>query len=180
MIVNYTVFCTSPGWGSTQRWRVFADVRRRNDNGVTYSCNMRARNAAGLFSPFTADIIVTPATIPGAPTLSTLVRGDGRVQVGFLPPANNGGKPVLSFDVKCNNGGGDVVVNVTQSPALVTGLTNLSTYACRVSATNAMGTGPDSNIVKYRAGRKRCAQTALGCVSKTSWRCRRAGYSDRT
>ncbi len=119
-------------------------------NGVAYACSMRARNAAGLFSPSTAEIVVTPATIPGAPTLSTLVRGDGRVQVNFAPPANDGGSPILSFGVKCNNGGGDVVVNVAQSPALVTGLTNLSSYACRASATNAVGTGPDStssNIV---------------------------------
>ncbi len=150
MIDNYTVFCTSPGGDKLSGGLSSPMFVGAMTNGVSYACSMRARNAAGLFGPFTAEIIVTPATIPGAPTLSTLVGGDGRVQVSFLPPASNGGKPILSFDVRCNNGSGDVVVNVAQSPALVTGLTNLTTYACRVSATNAMGTGPDSmssNIV---------------------------------
>jgi hypothetical protein len=46
--------------------------------------------------------------------------------------------------VKCKNGGADIVANVTRSAALVTGLTNLSPYTCRVSAANAVGSGPDS------------------------------------
>ncbi|MHB8509715.1 MAG: RHS repeat-associated core domain-containing protein [Candidatus Dormibacteria bacterium] len=67
--------------------------------------------------------------------------------VGWIPPASNGGAPITSFTVTAMVGGNSVTsmtVDGSLSQAVVSGLTNGTTYAFEVLATNGTGAGPYS------------------------------------
>ena len=80
-------------------------------------------------------------TALGAPTITSAIPGNLQATIGFLPPASNGGSPIVSFTVTCSGG---YMNTSTASPITVTGLTNDVTYNCTVKATNGSGTGPVS------------------------------------
>ncbi len=87
-------------------------------------------------------------TPPGAPTAVTATAGNGSASVSWTAPSN-GGSPITSYTVTPYIGStAQTPVTVTGSPpttsTTVTGLTNGTTYAFTVSATNAIGTGPAS------------------------------------
>ena len=64
------------------------------------------------------------------------------VDVGFTPPADNGGAAITSYRVQCvsSNGGTTRTSDGTTSPVTVLKLTPGKAYKCRVKATNAAGT----------------------------------------
>ena len=86
--------------------------------------------------------------VPGAPTLSTPTRADRAVALTWAAPADNGGLPILSYTVTVTKTADGTAVTPTfaysDMGALVSGLTNGTSYTFKVKATNAVGTGPDS------------------------------------
>ncbi len=82
-------------------------------------------------------------TIPGAPTIGAATAGNAQASVAFTAPSSNGGSQITTYTATC----GGVSANGNSSPITVTGLTNSVTYACSVTATNALGTGPSSGSV---------------------------------
>ena len=88
-----------------------------------------------------------PATVPGAPTITSTQAADGRVTLLFSAPLLNGGAPITSYTARCT---ADAITITAFSGSLsitVTGLTNGIAYSCSVTATNAVGTGPPSSAV---------------------------------
>jgi hypothetical protein len=81
---------------------------------------------------------VTP-TAPGAPTLQSIVPGNGQVTVNFTAPASNGGSAITGYTVTCNPGG--ITASGMTSPMVVTGLTNGTAATCSLTARNAIGSG---------------------------------------
>ena len=82
---------------------------------------------------------MTPATVPGAPTVGTATAGNAQATVTFTAPASNGGSPITGYTVTSAPGG--LTGTGTTSPITVTGLTNGTAYTFTVKATNAIGTG---------------------------------------
>ena len=80
---------------------------------------------------------------PSAPTIGTAVAGNTQATINFTSPANTGGLPISSYTVNCNG----VTVSGPSSPIPVSGLTNGTSYACTVQATNPVGTSPVSGAV---------------------------------
>ena len=77
------------------------------------------------------------ASMPcSAPTITAAVPGNSRATVTFLPPASDGGLPIVSYTVLCDPG---MAAMGTASPIVVAGLTNGVTYQCSVTANNALG-----------------------------------------
>ena len=93
---------------------------------------------------------MTPATVPGAPTIGAAAAGRPvRARaINFTAPASNGGSPITSYtvtatDVTNSTRGGQTATGAA-SPITITGLHTGDRYTFTVKATNAIGTGPAS------------------------------------
>ena len=80
-------------------------------------------------------------TAPGAPTLNSAVAGNAQATLNFTAPMSNGGSPITGYNATC----GGVPGNAAFSPIVVSPLVNNMSYACTVTATNAIGTSVASN-----------------------------------
>ena len=87
-----------------------------------------------------------PAAVPDAPTrIGATSAGSTAVSVGFTPEFN-GGAPITSFTAACVSLGDQPSGTATGSgsPIVVSGLTSLFPYQCRVTATNLVGSSSAS------------------------------------
>jgi arylsulfatase B len=89
----------------------------------------------------------TAATVPGSPTITAAVAGDGIATISFSAPNSNGGSTVSQYTINCNATISMRSTTGTSSPMIVSALTNGTTYTCTASATNSVGTSPASVAV---------------------------------
>jgi predicted RNA-binding protein with TRAM domain len=119
-------------------------------NGDSYSFTVEATNALGTGAASTPSTTVTPATVPGAPSIVSVTPGNGTVTVTWTAPSSDGGSSVTAYtvvagDVTTPANGGEVCTWTTGPlTCTVSGLTNGDTYIFGMSATNAIGTGATS------------------------------------
>jgi hypothetical protein len=111
-------------------------------NGTAYTFTVKATNAVGTGPASAASNSVTPAGVPGAPTIGTATAGNAQATVAFTPPASDGGSPITGYTATSNPGG--KTGESASSSITVTDLTNGTAYTFTVRATNAVGTGPAS------------------------------------
>ena len=137
-ITQYEAFCNSVTAIGTSSPITVSGL----DNGAVYSCGVYAFNERGR-SPASNLIEVTAATVPGAPTLTSVQEDDGMLRLHFQPPASDGGAPITTYIGDC---GGITESNIT-SPVVVDGLSNGSSYNCTVFARNSIGDGPASATI---------------------------------
>jgi Concanavalin A-like lectin/glucanases superfamily/Fibronectin type III domain/Hypothetical glycosyl hydrolase family 15 len=89
-------------------------------------------------------------TVPGGPTNVTATSSGAKVPtVNWLPPASNGGSPITSYTIRAYVGSTTTVattltVSGSVQSALVSGLSNGTTYTFTVQAVNVAGPGPES------------------------------------
>lgn len=124
-------------------------------SGQAYGFRMRANNANGNGNFSSYSSTVTPnalVTVPGTPTIGTpTVVSSTQVNVAFTPPASNGGSAITGYVVQSTPAVSLSYSSTdTTSPVLVTGtFTENVTYAFRVAAVNAVGTGTFSSYSVY-------------------------------
>ncbi len=80
---------------------------------------------------------VTQMVIPAAPTNVTAVAGDGQATVSFTVPSEDGGSPIVGYEVTASPG--DVIVNGSASPVTIKGLINGTSYSFTVKAVHEAG-----------------------------------------
>ena len=119
-------------------------------SGITYSLAVnRVKEFAPPQNPIWPNTVAMfsalPATVPGAPTITSTQAADGRVTLLFSAPPLNGGAPISSYNARCTVGAITITAFSGSLSITVTGLTNGIAYSCSVTATNAVGTGPASN-----------------------------------
>ena len=116
-------------------------------NGTAYTFTVTATNAAGTTSAASsASNSVTPATVPGAPTVGTATAGNAQASVTWTAPADNGGSAVTSYTATAvEDNTKSCTVNGSTLTCTVTGLTNGSAYTFIVTATNSVGTSAVSS-----------------------------------
>ena len=141
-ITGYTVTCNVGGFTATGAASPLTVTGLTN--GTTYTCSVVATNGVGP-SAASGTVAVTPATVPGAPTIGAATPGNGQATIAFTAPASNGGSAITGYTVTCNVGG--FTATGAASPLTVTGLTNGTTYTCSVVATNGVGPSAASGTV---------------------------------
>ena len=112
-------------------------------NGSLYDFRISAVNSTGTGSSSTPATESTPRTVPGKPTITGVVRGDGQVAVSFDAPASDGGSAITNYTVTSDPQG--IVQTGNASPIIIAGLTNGTPYTFTVRATNVAGDGVASD-----------------------------------
>lgn len=140
-VIDYTV-TSSPGGvqaiGSSSPITVIG-----LDNGTSYTFTVTARNVAGNSVASAASNSVTPATVPGTPTITSTTAGNGQVTVEFTAPTDDGGSAITGYTVT-STPGNFTGTSSDVSPIVVTGLLNGTSYTFTVTATNDVGASADS------------------------------------
>jgi hypothetical protein len=139
-ITGYTV-TSSPG-GLTGTGAASPITVTGLTNGTAYTFTVTATNTNGTSTASAASNSVTPATVPGAPTIGTATGGNAQANVTFAAPASNGGAAITGYTVISSPGG--LIGTGTASPIAVAGLANGTAYTFTVTATNSVGTGSAS------------------------------------
>ena len=116
-------------------------------NGTSYDIQIEAVNAAGdgLNS---ATVTATPRTVPQAPTSLVATPGDHSVSIAFTAPSD-GGSAITNYKYSMDGGATFTAFSpaITASPAVITGLTNGTSYDIQLLAVNAAGDGSASSQV---------------------------------
>jgi titin len=131
-----TVTASVPGWAlSTTLTQLIP--------GKIYVITVKAVNSIGSGPTSLATSPVTLPTVPGAPlNLSTSPNGS-TLQVTWLAPSFNGGKPVTGYTATFSDGvHTPTSQQVTGTSATFTGLPTGTTYTVAVTASNVVGAGP--------------------------------------
>ena len=110
-------------------------------NGTAYSFSVVATNATGTSRVSESSTPVTPAAPPASPSSVSAVRGDQSVRVSWKASAANG-SPVTSYLVSSTTG--SFSCSTVSTSCTVSHLSNGSSYAFTVTATNDVGTSPAS------------------------------------
>ena len=99
------------------------------------------------FTNITKNHSITPIftfiTIPNPPTKISAVGGNGQATVSFTAPVNNGGSPIIRYNISTTEG--NITASGVGSPIVVTGLTNGTSYRFVVNAINAIGSSFSSD-----------------------------------
>jgi titin len=118
-------------------------------NGTEYQFAVRAVNAVG--DGASSNVLpATPATVPGAPTLSSVTPGEGAVTLHFSAPASNGGSVITGYQYSSDGGSTWQTATVSgdyPKTAQVTGLTNGTEYRFAVRTVNSVGDSASSNVL---------------------------------
>ncbi len=110
-------------------------------NGIKYYFVVKAVSGSDS-SAASNEAEAVPSTVPGMPTGTTAVAGNGQATISFTPPANNGGSPITKYIVTSQPDG--ITAEGTTGPVTVTGLTNDTAYTFTVVAVNSAGDSPAS------------------------------------
>ena len=151
-VVNHSVYRgTSPGQGTLHV--EVGNVTSFSDasvvTGVTYYYSVAAVTFVGEGPP-SNEASATPADVPGAPSDLTAVAGNGRVDLIWHEPSDDGGSPITNYTIFRGTAPGQETYLTTIGDILSyadTGLENDMTHYYRVAAVNGIGTGARSNEV---------------------------------
>jgi hypothetical protein len=165
-ITGYTV-TSSPGNRTATTTGATTATVTLLANGTSYTFTVTATNANGTGLPSSPSNSVTTPNVPGAPTDVTALAGIGTATVNWTAPLSNGGSAITEYRVTSIPGNITVITGASTRTAIVSGLTNGTSYIFLVTATNAAGTGAAGSVASV-------VPTSLG-----NWR-GFAGSSDGT
>lgn len=109
-------------------------------NGTTYTVKLRAVNAAGN-GPGSAFQTGVTLAAPSAPVISGITSGDGRLTISYnaFDASSNGGSAISKVEYSTDGGSNWVDAGTLATTFTVLGLTNGTSYAVKLRATNAIG-----------------------------------------
>ena len=120
-------------------------------NGTTYWYRVVAVNSVGPGDP-SNEVTATPAARPSAPRSLTAQVSRAGIRLAWQVPTSDGGAPITAYKIYRTGGPATVIVTVAASKlAYLDRTASPNTwYAYVVSAVNAVGESPASNIVTVK------------------------------
>ena len=116
-------------------------------NNTQYTFSIRAVNAAGPGPENTHT--TTPGIIPGVVRNLARTQVQGQVVISWDDPLDNGGGPIIRYEVSSNGGSTWVTANGSNSHAF-SGFTNNTRYSLSVRAVNSIGPGDVQDMPTFR------------------------------
>ena len=137
-------------------------------DGVPRSYHVTAVNAEGESDP-SATATTEPLEAPSAPRDLAVVRGDGRLALGWLAPASDGGAAVSSYTVYRRAGPGGELVELVTLPAIIGHYVDDTTvngvlYGYSVTARNLAGESVPTPVVEAVPAGRPLAPEGLAAV----------------
>ncbi len=117
-----------------------------------YALSVDATNTYGTDTqPYGGTVAMAP---PSAPTITAILGSNGALSVEFTPPASSGGGTILTYQYSIDGGATWLprASGTIESPLVILGLTNGTSYSVMVLAVNDAGPGTYSSVVLGRAG----------------------------
>ncbi|MCI0140700.1 fibronectin type III domain-containing protein [Arthrobacter bambusae] len=147
----WTYWTASPLFNASSNWTQITwttPALPAGASGISYGLNIQSNGSITTDDYSMIDVSPAASTAPAAPTGVTATAGNASAVVSWTAPAN-GGSPITSYTVTPSSGGTALApVTVSGNPpsttATVTGLSNGTAYSFTVTATNAVGTSPQS------------------------------------
>jgi titin len=136
-------------------------------NGTAVVVRVIPVNAAGNGVSATSTP-ATPRTVAAASTSVVATAGNSQVSLTWVAPTDNGGSSITGYHVERAIGAGGTwtrVATVATSSYTATGLTNGTTYAFRVLATNAAGAGAATEPILATPATTPGAPTSVATVA---------------
>jgi titin len=115
-------------------------------NGTAYNVLIRPVNDAGPGKESATQTAI-PSSTPSAPAITSITPGDSKLTIAFSA-GNNGGNAVIRNEYSTNGGVSWIQAPSLNSPIVITGLTNGTSYALQVRQVNALGNGASSVTVE--------------------------------
>jgi titin len=115
-------------------------------NGSAYDVVIRAVNRAGAGRE-SATVTVIPAGVPETPTITGVISSNGVLSIEFTA-ANSGGRSIIRNEYSMDGGATWIVDPTLNSPIVITGLSNGTSYALQVRQVNEVGNGASSITVE--------------------------------
>lgn len=154
-VTNYQVWRRS-GTSSASLIATVGDVRTYTNtgltNGTTYWYTVVAENSVGPGAA-SNEVSAKPAVRPTAPRSLTVVKAFLGQRLTWQAPTSDGGEPITAYRIYRTGGPATVTVTVpaSQLTYLDTTVVRNTWYGYVVSAINAAGESPASNIVLIKA-----------------------------
>ena len=116
-------------------------------NGVSYIFRVASQNGQGtsVYSPPSSAYM--PRGGASAPTISSVVPGNGSVKVNITAPSSDGGSAITRYTVTASPGNASCVWTSGPLACTIAGLTNGTTYSFTAIALTAIGSSPASAAV---------------------------------
>ena len=103
----------------------------------------KASDTTYLSTSKTLSFVFNAATVPNAPTLTSVVGGDRQLTINFTAPAN-GGSPITGYLISLNGDTYTAIVG-TSSPYVVSGIQGRTSYVVQLKALNLVGLSVSSD-----------------------------------
>jgi hypothetical protein len=115
-------------------------------NSIPYIFKVAGVSAAGTSSYSSNTSAVTPQAVPSTPLSVVGVGGNTQVSLAWSAPSSNGGQAITDYVIQYSSNSGSAWTTFTDlvssaTSAVVTGLTNGTSYIFQVAAKNSVGTG---------------------------------------
>ena len=120
---------------------------------TSYSFRVSAINDMGTGSASTASSVTVAVTVPGAPTITSIVGTYQQLNINFTVPTSDGGSSIIDYEYSTDNGTNWDAIGSTANPIQTNtesdGVTTLSnkSYSVKIRAVNAVGHGAASSMV---------------------------------
>jgi uncharacterized repeat protein (TIGR01451 family) len=134
-----------------------AEATTALDSDLTNNVSTATVEVAGPIDP-----------VPGSPTITGITPGNGTLSVAFLPPEDDGGRPITNYEYSLNGGqswNGRSPAGAG-SPLVIGGLINGTTYSVTIRAVTEAGPGAASNSMEGTPGAAPSAPTELAAIPR--------------